>query len=382
MIGPSSPSLRPQQHRSKGHTPSAAASPTPLADSELKSGSGIIWPSGFRERYVFGEELGKGSFGTVSVVFDRQTGRERAVKVVPKQRKNTCVTKLAEKMRLEVDILRELQHRPEAVQLHGVYQDENSVFIVTELCRGGSLEDFLLSQGALTEPETAKVMRDILAVIRGCHTNSICYADVKPANFLLKNVYPDARCLIESKSQTDRTLEVRVVDFGCSQRIKKGERLEKRVGTPLYMAPETFMGYFGQECDMWSLGMLLHQMLVGALPFWGGKVGQQMRLSPVDVMQGILAGDLDFQAPGWQQVSDEAKDLVARLLDRDHNTRITAEQAWEHPWLQENCHEEEGCDLATELYEMSSLHPSSEPQAWHDTPAGSHVVRSAWAHHL
>ena len=66
----------------------------------------------------------------------------------------------------------------------------------------------LQSQGALTEPETAKVMRDILAVIRKCHTSSICYADVKPANFLLKNVYPDARCLIQSKSQTDRTLEV------------------------------------------------------------------------------------------------------------------------------------------------------------------------------
>ena len=90
-------------------------------------------------------------------------------------------------------------------------------------------------------------------------------------------------------------MQVRVVDFGCSQRIRKDERLEKRVGTPLYMAPETFMGYFGQECDMWSLGMLLHQMLVGCLPFWGGKMGEQRRLSPVEVMQGILAGDLDFE---------------------------------------------------------------------------------------
>lgn len=73
---------------------------------------------------------------------------------------------------------------------------------------------------------------------------------------------------------------------------------------------------------------------------------------------------------------------MARLLDRDHDTRITAEQAWEHPWLKGNCHEEEGCDLATELYEMSSFHPGSPSQAWHETPAGAHVVRNAWAHHL
>ena len=73
-----------------------------MVDCETHSGGGIVWPSGFRERYVFGEELGKGSFGTVSVVFDRQTGRERAVKAIPKQRKNICVTKLAEKIRLEV----------------------------------------------------------------------------------------------------------------------------------------------------------------------------------------------------------------------------------------------------------------------------------------
>lgn len=134
---------------------SATVRPAKLVDSEASSGIGIIWPSGFRDRFVFGEELGKGSFGTVSVVFDRHTGRERAVKVVSKQRKNICVTKLAEKIRLEVcssvtfksicpvhlcsyaeqgtflltalrllqvEILRELQDRPEAVKLYGVYQ--------------------------------------------------------------------------------------------------------------------------------------------------------------------------------------------------------------------------------------------------------------------
>ena len=67
---------------------------------------------------------------------------------------------------------------------------------------------YLQTEGKLTELEAAKVMRDILAVIRSCHNKGICYADVKPANFLLKNIYPDARCLVESRRQTDRSLEV------------------------------------------------------------------------------------------------------------------------------------------------------------------------------
>ena len=86
------------------------------------------------------------------------------------------------------------------------------------------------------------------------------------------------------------------------------------------------------------------------------------------------------QADGWEDISEEAKDLVRRLLDRDHRTRITADQAWSHPWLQHNCHEEEGCDLASEFLEVSSRGPSATATAWHETPAGSHVVQNAWAH--
>lgn len=89
------------------------------AQQDAFDGTGIIWPSGFRERFVFGEQLGKGSFGTVSVAFDRKTARERAVKVIPKQRKNVPATKLAEKIRLEVgDAARCCLHADQALPAH------------------------------------------------------------------------------------------------------------------------------------------------------------------------------------------------------------------------------------------------------------------------
>ena len=72
------------------------------ARAESYDGIGIIWPTWDTERYQLGDRLGKGSFGTVSTVFDKHTGRQRAVKVIPKQRKNVSVIKVAEKLRLEV----------------------------------------------------------------------------------------------------------------------------------------------------------------------------------------------------------------------------------------------------------------------------------------
>ena len=71
-------------------------------------------------------------------------------------------------------------------------------------------------------------------------------------------------------------------------------------------------------------------MCAGVLPFWGGS---SENVSPLMVMQEILGGDIRFDGPRWEGVSAEAIDFVNRLLDRDYNTRLTAEQALQHPWI-------------------------------------------------
>ena len=70
--------------------------------------------------------------------------------------------------------------------------------------------------------------------------------------------------------------------------------------------------------------------LVGVLPFWGGT---SENVSPLMVMQEILGGDIRFDGAPWEGISSEAIDFVNRLLDRDYNTRLTAEQALQHPWI-------------------------------------------------
>lgn len=200
-------------------------------------------------------------------------------------------------------------------------------------------------QGALTEQEAARVTHNIVSVLAECHRQHICYADVKPANFLLKHQYPDPRVLVDP-SCIQRNIELRVADFGCSQHVNKGVKLNKKAGTPLYMAPELFMRHWGIESDMWALGMLLYQMLAGRMPFWSS--GQQMR-DPLSVMSAILSGDIDFAGEEWIGISVEAIDLCKSLLDRDYNTRISAAQTLAHPWLQEHCHSEEECVVVNDF---------------------------------
>lgn len=193
-------------------------------------------------------------------------------------------------------------------------------------------------QGALTEQEAARVTHNIASVLSECHRQHICYADVKPANFLLKYIYPDPRVLVDC-SCVQRNIELKIADFGCSQHVNGGVKLNKTAGTPLYMAPELFMRHWGIESDMWALGMLMYQLLAGKMPFWEGKQARD----PLSVMSAILSGDISFEGDQWAGVSPEAIDLCKSMLDRDYNTRITAAQTLAHPWLQEHCRSEEEC---------------------------------------
>ena len=187
-------------------------------------------------------------------------------------------------------------------------------------------------QGALTEQEAARVTHSIASVLSECHRQHICYADVKPANFLLKYVYPDPRVLVDC-SCVQRNIELRIADFGCSQHVNTGIKLAKTAGTPLYMAPELFMRHWGIESDIWALGMLLYQLLAGKMPFWEGKQARD----PLSVMSAILSGEISFDGEAWAAISPEAIDLCRSMLDRDYNTRITAAQTLAHSWLQEHC---------------------------------------------
>lgn len=138
------------------------------------------------------------------------------------------------------------------------------------------------------------------------------HRDLKPENFLFANASEDS--------------PLKAIDFGLSVFFEPGERFHEIVGSSYYMAPEILKRNYGPEVDIWSAGVILYILLCGVPPFWAE--------SDEGIARAIVKSVIDFERDPWPKVSDNAKDLVRRMLDPNPYTRLTAEEVLEHPWLQ------------------------------------------------
>jgi len=304
------------------------------------------WAPFDNERYVFKHVIGKGGWGTVHLAEDTvEGGREVAIKVQSKwprqeagKRMPSAAAVLAH-LRNEGDCLAAMQRSPRVVQLLARAEDKDNAYLVTEYLRGGDLEAVFEERSRLSERAAAELVRGVLLVLRDCHSCGLCFSDVKPANFML-HVEADGR-------QT-----VKAVDFGCAQEYTPGSTLSKRVGTPVFFAPEMFERCYGQEADVWSVGIMMYRFLSGRFPWFEGAPG---RVPPGQIMAAVLSDPIALDGPTWSYKSDTAKDLLRRLLQRDPTKRLRIADALRHPWLRHHCgdDEDEPCAVGAEAEEAA-----------------------------
>ncbi|KAK1390805.1 Calcium-dependent protein kinase 32 [Heracleum sosnowskyi] len=176
----------------------------------------------------------------------------------------------------------------------------------------GELFDRIVARGHYTERAAAGVMRTIMEVVQMCHRNGVMHRDLKPENFLFAN--------------KKETAALKAIDFGLSVFFKPGERFDEIVGSPYYMAPEVLRRNYGPEVDVWSAGVILYILLCGVPPFWAE--------TEQGVAQAIIRSVVEFKRDPWPKVSDNAKDLVKKMLDPDPKKRLTAQGVLDHPWIQ------------------------------------------------
>lgn len=203
--------------------------------------------------------------------------------------------------------------------------------------QGGELFDHVSTYGPLQEEESVRLFRQIIAGLSYCHRFNICHRDLKPENILL-----------------DNSLNIKLADFGMAALQPQNRWLNTSCGSPHYAAPEIINGkkYRGDMVDIWSVGVILYAMLNGFLPFDGGDVASTLRL----VKKGAY-----YLSP---DLSEEAQDLIQRILQRRPDDRITMPQIWEHPLLRkyEDYHQSLG-------FPRTSLSPIAPPQGInYDTP--------------
>lgn len=200
------------------------------------------------------------------------------------------------------------------IKLYEYFEDETNVYLIMEICTGGELFDRIIEKEYFSERYAAKVFKQILQAINYCHTQGICHRDLKPENFLY-----------ETK---DDESDIKVIDFGLSKILDastKGlQRMKTKAGTPYYISPEVLTGNYDLACDLWSAGCILYILLCGYPPFYGDDDQEILRM--------VKKGKFDFDGEEWDEVSEEAKDLIKKLINKPER-RLTAQEALNHTWI-------------------------------------------------
>lgn len=281
--------------------------------SSLRPGTFVLHKqSNIQEDYELGPILGAGAFGSVRIAVQKSTGLDRAIKTIKKDKiAKDPQSKLS--FFHEIEILKELDH-PNVLRIYEYYEDKNFFHLVTELLTGGELFEYLTSQEFLSELTAANFMQQVLTAINYCHHRGIVHRDLKPENLLLE------------KKSGDSLLKI--IDFGAAGIYDGSKPLKARFGTCYYIAPEVLKREYNEKCDIWSCGVILYLLLSGRPPFFGK--------SDEEILSRVEKGTFSFNLPEWEHISAEAKDLIKQMLQFNPELRLSAEQALQHVWFDNN----------------------------------------------
>lgn len=262
-------------------------------------------------QYVLIEKLGTGSFSTVYLGRHERTGGLCAIKSISRD-KIIQNAKHQSNLKSEIKILEDCSHE-NIVGLNGILETAKHIYILLEYCAGGDLYRFIRKRGALKENICQRFSRQLSAGLKFLHDRKLAHRDLKPQNLLL------------TKKAFDAILKI--ADFGFARQIQRDTMAETMCGSPLYMAPEILKAQkYDSKADLWSSGAIIYQMIYGVPPFNGANHVALLRI--IDRCKKI-------KFPAGFNVSEDLKDLIRKLLQRNPAERISFKDFFEHPWLKQ-----------------------------------------------
>ncbi|XP_067303450.1 NUAK family SNF1-like kinase 1 isoform X2 [Pseudorasbora parva] len=208
----------------------------------------------------------------------------------------------------EIEITASLTH-PNIIRLYEVFESRERIVMVMEYASGGELYEYIQEKQRLSEDEARHFFKQITSAVHYCHKNGVVHRDLKLENILL-----------------DKDLNVKLADFGLSNRYMRGRCLDTFCGSPLYASPEIVNGlpYHGPEVDCWSLGVLLYALVYGSMPFDGTTYS----ILKEQIRQGR------YKTP---DIPSEACSLIGWMLTVKAEDRATVKDIANHWWLDRNC---------------------------------------------
>ncbi|XP_065010128.1 serine/threonine-protein kinase SAPK7-like isoform X1 [Musa acuminata AAA Group] len=267
------------------------------------------------EMYELVKDIGSGNFGVARLMRNKDTGELVAMKYIPRG------PKINENVAREIINQRSLSH-PNIIRFKEVMLTPTHLAIVLEYAAGGELFDRICHAGRFSEDELRRMQaryffQQLISGVSYCHFMQICHRDLKLENTLLDG------------SPAPR---LKICDFGYSKSSLLHSRPKSTVGTPAYIAPEVLSRreYDGKMADVWSCGVTLYVMLVGAYPFEDPEDTKNFRKTMTRIMS------VQYTIPEYVHISKDCRQLLSGIFMADPSKRITIREIRHHPWFLKN----------------------------------------------
>ncbi|RCV44506.1 hypothetical protein SEVIR_9G384100v4 [Setaria viridis] len=288
------------------------------------------------ERYEVIRDIGSGNFGVAKLVRDVTTKELFAVKFIERGQK------IDEHVQREIMNHRSLKH-PNIIRFKEVVLTPTHLAIVMEYAAGGELFERICTAGRFSEDEARFFFQQLISGVSYCHSMQVCHRDLKLENTLLDgSVAP----------------RLKICDFGYSKSSVLHSQPKSTVGTPAYIAPEVLSRkeYDGKVADVWSCGVTLYVMLVGAYPFEDPDDPRNFRKTITRILS------VQYSIPDYVRVSMECRHLLSRIFVGNPEQRITIPEIKNHPWFLKNLPIEMTDDYqqSMQLADMNSSEQSLE----------------------
>jgi len=273
----------------------------------------LVQKTDFFDIYTMGDFIGQGAFAKIYEAIDKNSMKKYAVKTINYTTFNNPIV-ILNMIINEIQVLKRVSH-PNIVQYYGAYLHEDTIYIVMEYCKNGSIQEIYSDmRKPLSEEQTIYLCYQVLKALQYLHENGIVHRDIKGANILL-----------------EEDGNVKIIDFGTSGDLFFGEEKEKRnrlsfVGTPYWMAPEIIQNLTGlqpydEKVDIWSLGITAIECCQCDPPL--------AILEPVRALCVIpIAPSPTLSEGQWTGLFIE---FIGRCLDKDPEKRDSAALLLEHP---------------------------------------------------
>ena len=259
------------------------------------------------------KDLGSGSYGAVYLAKNVIMDNIVAIKTIEKTEDN-MVDDL--EIKNEINILKQLSH-PNIVKVYEFFDTILYYYIVTEYCKKGELFSYIKNR--YSERQLAVLFYQVFSGLCYLHEKKIIHRDLKLENIMVSEIEKDV-------STGEEYFWIKIIDFGTAKIFEKNKTEKSIIGSSYYIAPEVLKQKYNEKCDTWSVGVILYMTLVGVAPF-DGKTDDE-------IIKRIKIGKYSKSNSRFVEHSEEVKDLVYKLLEKNIEKRYSAKEALNHPWFE------------------------------------------------